>query len=67
MPDQRLRSSITLQQAITAQKALEACAKRYRNDADAYRVGDARIAILIGRARDCEAVAAALLNGATVK
>lgn len=66
MPQPEALSRMTLEQAITASKALEAAARRYRNDADTYPIGHSHIATLINRARDCEHVAKVLVSGARI-
>lgn len=67
MPDARkLRASVTLDQAITANKALIATARRYRDDAQKESTNDTTRRILIDRAKDCETVAAALISNAEI-
>lgn len=57
---------MTLEQAITANKALTATAKRYREDAAKETTNATTRRILIDRAKDCEHVASVLVSGASI-
>ena len=60
-------ANITLDDAITAQKALEAAAVKYRGIAADLPAGHVHVRVYIDRAVSCEKVAAVLLRGATVE